>query len=822
VSHLPKAGPIGRLRRRVCSPAVAQHLPSLLAATIGVALSVAAWIGVSRWEDRLAGQEFKSVAETHHLILQNGWSEYVDKLTALRALFESSNEVSRGEFESFTQRLLRGQSAIQNFSWVPRVAKHERENFERAAQRSGVPDYRIKAVNADNELVPSPERDEYWPIYYSSLSRSTPVLGIDLLSVPNLRRQLERARDDDHLASIPSFTFRNTTGNRSGVLFSLPVYQRRDFLHSVDDRRDALTGFVHGALLLGEMVESILSSSIVPQGIDLYVYAADASPHVPPLHVHGSRLRAEPAAPLSENEAATGMHWRGEITAGHASWTLVARPMPNGRLIPRHDRAWIVLIAGLLVTALVAAYLLASARSSQRLMVANKRVSELARSDVLTGLANRRAFVEQLTAAFGRVRRGGASFAVLFFDLDHFKDVNDTLGHPIGDLLLQQVADRVRNVVRSTDVVARFGGDEFAVLQTDAQHSDAAGMLAAKINEILAAPYDIEGNTIHVSASIGIALNSEEVRDPESIMMQADLALYLAKEDGRNCYRFHSSALGQQVRERVHIADELRTALGSNQFELYYQPQIELGSGRIVGAEALLRWRHPARGLVSPDTFIPVAERTGSIVPLGRWAFGQACRQLKEWRDQGIAPGVVAVNFSAVQFKRGTDLNGDIAESLARWNVPPESMEIELTESVLMEVTQQHTSTLEDVRALGVRIAIDDFGTGYSSLNYLTRYPVNRLKIAQELVLREVTDLRSATVVRASIRLADELGIEFIAEGVETPAQASFLVSAGCRHAQGHHFSEPVPARRMTELLREGRIVPADRAMNLRNVTAAA
>jgi len=822
VSHLTKVGLFGRLRWRRGSPAVAQLLPAALAAVIGVALSVAAWIGVSRWEDRLAHQEFTAVAETHNLILQNGWNEYVNKLTALRALFESSSEVTRAEFESFTHRLLRGQSAIQNFSWVPRLTKHERERFELAARRSGVPGYQIKVANADNDLVPSPERDEYWPIYYSSLPRSTPILGIDLLSQPNLRQELARARDDDHLASIPNFALHRIAGKPLGILFWLPVYQRRDLLHTVDDRRDALTGFVHGALLLGELVDSILSSSTVPQEIDLYVYASDASPHVPPLHVHGSRLRGEPAAPLSENEATTGMHWRGEITAGYASWTLVARPMPNGRLVPRHDRAWIVLIAGLLVTTLVAAYLLASARSSQRLMVANKRVSELARSDALTGLANRRAFVEQLNAAFGRVRRGGAPFAVLFFDLDHFKDVNDTLGHPMGDLLLQHLADRARHVVRSTDIVARFGGDEFAVLQTDVQHSDAAGTLAAKINEIIAAPCDIEGNTIHISASIGIALNSEEVRDPESIMMQADLALYLAKEDGRNCYRFHSSDLGEQVRERVHIADELRRALTSNQFELYYQPQIELATGRIVGAEALLRWRHPVRGLISPGTFIPVAERTGTIVPLGRWVFEQACRQLKEWRDQDIAPGVVAVNFSAVQFKNGTDLNREIAESLARWHLPPDSMEIELTESVLMEVTHQHTSTLEDIRALGVRIAIDDFGTGYSSLNYLTRYPVNRLKVAQELVLREITDLRSATVVRASIRLADELGIEFIAEGVETPAQASFLVSAGCRHAQGFHFSEPVTARRMTELLREGRIVPADRAIKLRNVTAAA
>ena len=814
----------GLLRwRRIFSPAVAVRLPALLAALIGLALSVIGWMGVSRWEDRLASQEFTAVAETHQLVLQNGWNEYVNKLTAVRALFESSNEVTRAEFESFTQRLLKGESAVQNLSWIPRVRRNEREAFELAARRSGVPDYQIKAMTAGDETVPSPQKDEYWPIYFSSLPRTSRILGVDVMSQPKLREQLQRAGDDDHLACIPSFRLHNTTGElRRGVLFSLPVYQRRDFLQSVDDRRESLIGFVHGALLLTEMVDNVINASLVPQGIDIYIYASDAAPTVPPLHVHGSRLRAQPADALTENQATTGLHWRGDITAGTESWTLVARPTPDGPLTPRYDRAWIVFVACLLITTLIAAYLMASARHAQRLMKVNKRVSELARSDALTGLANRRAFVEQLSGAFARVRRGGEPFAVLYFDLDHFKDVNDTLGHRMGDLLLQEVAERVRNVVRSIDLVARFGGDEFAVLQTGVQHSDAAGMLAGKINDIVAAPYRIEGNEIHISASVGIALNSDEVNDPESIMMQADLALYLAKEDGRNCFRFHSSDLGAQVRERVHIADELRTAIAAEQFELFYQPQIELASGRIVGAEALLRWRHPKRGLVSPGTFIPVAERTGSITPLGRWAFEHACRQLKDWRDQGIAPDVLAVNFSAVQFKSGTELNREIAESLARWNIPAESMEIELTESVLMEVTQQHTETLEEIRALGVRIAIDDFGTGYSSLNYLTRYPVNRLKIAQELVLRETTDVRSATVVRASIRLADELGIEFIAEGVENPAQALFLMSAGCHIAQGYHFSQPVSADEMTELLRKGYIVPAETAARLRKVTAAA
>jgi diguanylate cyclase len=313
---------------------------------------------------------------------------------------------------------------------------------------------------------------------------------------------------------------------------------------------------------------------------------------------------------------------------------------------------------------------------------------------------------------------------------------------------------------------------------------------------------------VRVTASIGISCYSPDIAGPEIMMMQADLALYRAKENGRNCFRFHSEDLDREVRERVTIADELRGALKRGEMELHYQPQVDLVSGKIVGLEALMRWRHPKRGFVPPSVFIPIAERTGSIIALGQWAFDEACRQLKIWRQQGNAPKLVAVNFSALQFKRSANLEQEIAKSIGRHGIEPGMMEIELTESVLMEVAQQHSGCFERLRKFGVRIAIDDFGIGYSSLNYLTHYPVNRLKIAQELVFRVDSDFRNATVVRAAVRLAHELGIECLAEGVETEAQARFLVSAGCEHGQGYYFSRPVDAKRTAELLRQGCIKP--------------
>jgi EAL domain-containing protein (putative c-di-GMP-specific phosphodiesterase class I) len=309
-------------------------------------------------------------------------------------------------------------------------------------------------------------------------------------------------------------------------------------------------------------------------------------------------------------------------------------------------------------------------------------------------------------------------------------------------------------------------------------------------------------SNVHVTASIGIGIWSAAIAGSEALVMQADLALYRAKDDGRNCYRFHVTELDRQVHERVVVAEELRRGIERGELELHYQPLVELRSGRIIGLEALARWNHPERGLIMPSVFIPLAEQSGSIVALGRWVIDEACRQLRLWRDQNILAPLVSVNVSALQLRTGCDLARDVSSSLVRWGIAPTDLEIELTESVLMEAAQRHSKNLEQLRQLGVRIAIDDFGTGYSSFGYLATYPVTRLKIAQELVFPVTTDSRSAAVVRAAIDLGNALGIEVIAEGVETGAHARFLATAGCGQAQGYYFSRPLNAPRATELLR--------------------
>jgi len=794
------SGPIGVLLR---------VLPLAAAAAVGFVLAGSAWVVVAHWEDRIAQRDFAKIAEDQALALQHGLDEYLNKLAALRALFESSERVTRREFETFAARLLEDQSPIRNLSWVPRVSREERAEHERAARRDGVSGYSVKSVSADDRISIAPEKDEYLPIFYSTLPKTSVAYGIDLTSQPVVARPLARARDNNQLSCVPDFALHSTNGKQHGILFSLPVYRQDAPRDTLEDRRRNLVGFVHGAFLTAAMVARIIDTTTVAQPVDVYLYMADTGPDGAPLYVHPSRLRATPLEPQTRAELAAGPHWTGELKAGDARWSLIVAPIAAGPLAT-HDRAWLVFLIVALLDALVVSYLWAARRHADRLTVTNQKVSELAQKDALTGLANRRAFLDRLDLAFAASRRGADPFAVLCFDLDYFKDVNDTLGHPVGDALLREVARRLRGTVRSTDVVARFGGDEFAVLQADAASDTAAGILAAKIGATIAAPYSIDGNDVHVSASIGIARCTALTEGPQAIMMQADLALYRAKEDGRNCFRFHSPELDQATRDRVMIAEELRGARDRGELELYYQPQVELRSGRIVGFEALARWNHPIRGFIPPSTFIPIAERTGAILPFGSWTLDQACRQMHYWRAAGVAPPVLAVNLSALQFKAASDLERDVAASLRKWNVDPASIELELTETVLMQATEQYGDTLAGLRRLGVRLALDDFGTGYSSLDYLTKYPVNRLKVAQQLVFGVSSDARHATVVRTAIRLADELGIGCLAEGVETKVQADFLLAAGCEHAQGYYFSPPVTAEVATEMLRAGRIDPAD------------
>lgn len=443
--------------------------------------------------------------------------------------------------------------------------------------------------------------------------------------------------------------------------------------------------------------------------------------------------------------------------------------------------------------------------------LAEEKIALLARTDGLTGLANRATLIERLHQAFAAARRGATPFAMFYLDLDHFKRINDTLGHPVGDLLLQEVARRIKTCVRENDVVARLGGDEFAILQLDVGDPTQSAALAAKVRDALVLPYSLAGNDVRVSVSIGISSYTQVSLSADSLLTQADMALYRSKEKGRNQYHFHSEEINQEVVERMTIANDLKTAIERDELELRYWPEVDLSSGKILGMEAQVSWNHPIRGLLEAPAFLPAAEKTGIIIALGHWVLERACRQMHQWREEGMAPPVVAIKLSLAQLKSGPELIYDVLRTTARWDLCPWDLRFDVTEATLAQTKWTHNDILPRLHELGVKIAIDDFGTEYSSFDYLRTYQVNHLKLAQAFIDTAAHDAASATTLRAIINFARDVGIGIIAEGVETQEQRTSLMATGSpMNAQGYYFSQAVSSQQAAELLKAGSIVHAN------------
>jgi diguanylate cyclase (GGDEF)-like protein/PAS domain S-box-containing protein len=433
---------------------------------------------------------------------------------------------------------------------------------------------------------------------------------------------------------------------------------------------------------------------------------------------------------------------------------------------------------------------------------AAEKIATLATTDSLTGLANRATFIDRLRHAFADARRGSPPFAMLYLDLDRFKEVNDTLGHPAGDSLLKSVSERLKWCTRETDFVARLGGDEFAILQTNMTDGSSSAVLASKICESLAAPYWFDGAEMDVTASIGISAYTPGV-EPDEMLAQADNALYLAKEEGRNRYCFHSAGLDREAKRCFALANDMKQALMGSELELYFQPQIELLTGRIVGMEALLRWNHPRLGLLQPSQFLPMVEKTPISVALGQWVLDRACAQMSEWRKNGIAPQILAVNLTLKQLQTEQELVASVTRTLANRSLSPRDLELGVTESMLANVTLRRSDVLKRLQQLGVNIAIDDFGAQYSSLDYLKTYGVSQVKIPRSTLEAAVRDRAAATMVRATVSVAREYGIDVVAQGVETEAQRELLTcKPSPAKVQGYYYSVPVRATEATELLR--------------------
>jgi len=424
---------------------------------------------------------------------------------------------------------------------------------------------------------------------------------------------------------------------------------------------------------------------------------------------------------------------------------------------------------------------------------AEEKIRHMARHDSLSGLPNRAAFRDEMEAALKRVRRG-QMIAVMCLDLDHFKNVNDTLGHVLGDKLLCAAADRLKDVVRETDTIARLGGDEFAVLQTGLDKPESAGSFAQRIITAINQPYDLDGHQVVVSTSVGIAISPNDGNTTEQLLRNADMALYRAKSDGRSTYRYFEPEMDQQLQARRSLEIDLRNAVANGEFQLFYQPQVDAVTERITGCEALLRWNSPTRGMVPPSEFVPLAEEIGLIVPIGEWVLKQACCEAASWTE----PVRVAVNLSPAQFKSRSVMQS-VINALAVSGLEASRLELEITESVLLHDNEATLATLHQLRSFGIKISMDDFGTGYSSLSYLRSFPFDKIKIDRSFI-KDISDKGDcAAIVKAVAGLGKGLGIATTAEGVETIEQLRQVRLEGCTEVQGYFFSAPQPAAALRE-----------------------
>jgi diguanylate cyclase (GGDEF)-like protein/PAS domain S-box-containing protein len=481
--------------------------------------------------------------------------------------------------------------------------------------------------------------------------------------------------------------------------------------------------------------------------------------------------------------------------AGSTNGILVRR---DGSEIDLESKTTLIREHGESVTGTIVAFRDVSADRSKSL-----EMSHLAQHDVLTDLPNRVLFNDRLTQAIALAERQDKQLAVMFIDLDHFKKINDSLGHDVGDKLLQSVAERLKACVRRSDTIGRLGGDEFVVLLSQIEHAEDAAITARKALRALTEPHTIDDKSLDLNVSIGVSTFPTDGQDAESLLNRADNALYEAKQRGRNNYQFFRHEMHARVAERQSLEADLRCALGRNEFVLHYQPKLNLQTGQITGVEALIRWLHPLRGLVYPEKFVSVAEECGLILGIGQWVLLNACKQARAWRDEGLGDVPVSVNVSATEFGAKDFLSG-VRAALISTGVEPQNLELELTESVLMHDAEAAVVTLTKLKAMGVQVAIDDFGTGYSSFTYLRRFASDALKLHCSFVQEIAVDPRDAAIVSAMINLGKSLNQRIIAEGVETSTQLQFLKHHGCGEGQGYYFSRPVVADRLPELFNIG------------------
>jgi diguanylate cyclase (GGDEF)-like protein len=606
------------------------------------------------------------------------------------------------------------------------------------------------------------------------------AVGFDLMTEPSAHAATERARDTGQPVVSGFLTVTQSFGGGDGrtVLLLVPIYQRNASIGTVERRRRALVGFVLSPIAIDEVLGDVEAAN---RSLHFELYEGVEATPTALRYTSGTESRTD------------GYRSHEWIKVSEQPWLVVVNQAPSED--DGNEPVWVTLGGGLLLTCLLFGLTRVQARAWAITARHHSDLQKLALHDALTGLPNRTLLEEQLPQAIAAAERRQRRLAVLFLDVDRFKQINDAWGHAVGDELLRSVAGRLLACVRKSDTVSRHGGDEFVLLLTDIDRVDHAADRAQELINAVSVPHRWGTHTIETTVSVGVSIYPDDGRQPMALLQAADAALYQAKERGRNLCQFFTPEMNARAATRQRVEFGLRRALAQDELELHYQPTIALDTGRITGVEALIRWRDPSRGLIAPIEFVPIAEETGLITAVGHWALREACRQAQGWADKGF-PLTVAVNVSAVEL-RAKDFLEHTRQVLYETGLDPHRLELELTESVLMQRAPSTVNVLESLRTLGVSIAIDDFGTGYSSVTYLRQFPIDVLKVDQSFV-QEIPQSSATPIVSAMISMARSLGHRVIAEGVETREQHAFLLERQCDEGQGFYFSRPLPADEIT------------------------
>jgi diguanylate cyclase (GGDEF)-like protein len=762
---------------------------------LGSALSgLFAWNIQHNSEHRAHGH-FDDAVQQAVRALEQRVTVYADNLTAMAALFHSSETVTRREFQTYanTLRVHERYPGIQSLGFIRRVHELEKQLFAQQMREEhrnnpcGYPDFPI---------FPSHVNTEYFlVVFVEPIARNRALFGRDLLTEPACRDPMERARDTGMVSASERITLRHGDRDKAGFVMLLPLYQPGSNPRNTEDRRRALTGFVFGNFLVEDFFRGIFGQRAVSNlGIDLEVFDGREPGHERLLYDDDSILHSIGTERPDAYRRTVG------IDVGGRTWSLNFISLPafhdtHGSRLPD-----VFLFFGILLSfMLYRAILTREARASEKHRY-TEMLERQARHDALTNLPNRGYLLERLAA---RLKEGDGSpgnMALLLIDLNGFKEINDTLGHQSGDKLLQQIGPRLQKLLRPTDVLARLGGDEFGMMLAPLRGVSDAEVWARRVIDEIHRPFELDGITVQIDASVGIALHPAHGTDGSTLLRCADVAMYVAKKNHHG-YAVYQPELDMHSPRQLSLMSQIEEAMRREQLALYYQPKIRLRGGKVIGVEALIRWHHPEEGLIPPGEFIPQVERSTLIRPFTLWVIEHALMQCRQWQDANL-PTRVAVNISARNLL-DTELPDDVEKLLVKHRMTPDFLEFEITESAIVADPERALDILTKLHERGVNISIDDFGTGYSSLAHLKKLPVSNLKIDASFVSDMTEDENDAIIVRSTVDLSHNLGLSVIAEGVEDRATLDILQVLDCDYAQGFFICRPIPASDVTTWLRQ-------------------